>query len=169
VLHGEIGIVPLAHHAEPLELPGLHVHPFLGIGAAFGAELRLRHRILVELTLAIFLLDLPFDRQAVAVPTGHVGRVLAEQGLGAHDDVLQDLVHRMAHVQVAIGVRRAVVEDEALAALADVAELFVEAVLRPAGQDGRLLLGEAGLHREVRLRQEDGVSVIWSVGHCAGA
>ena len=71
----------------------------------------------------------------------------------------------MAHMQIAIGVRRAVVEDEALAPLADVAELFVELVLRPARKDGRLLLREAGLHREVRLRQEDGVSVIGCFGH----
>ena len=79
VLHGEIGIVPFALHAEPLELLGLNRDPFLGIGAAFGAELRLGHVVLVELLLAIFLLDLPFDRQAVAIPAGHVGRVLAEQ------------------------------------------------------------------------------------------
>ena len=71
----------------------------------------------------------------------------------------------MAHMQVAIGVRRAVVEDEALAPGAGLAEARVEPLLRPAREDGRLLLRKAGLHREVRLRQEDGRSVIGFFGH----
>jgi hypothetical protein len=50
-----------------------------GIGPAFGAEIRDRHLILVQLLLAIGFLDLPLDRQAVAVPARNVRRVLAEQ------------------------------------------------------------------------------------------
>ena len=46
----------------------------------------------------------------------------------------------MAHVQVAIGVRRAVVEDEALPAGAGLAQALVQLLLRPAGKDRRLLL-----------------------------
>jgi hypothetical protein len=42
----------------------------LGIGAAFGAEFLDRNLILVELLLAVLLLDLPLDRQAVAIPAG---------------------------------------------------------------------------------------------------
>jgi hypothetical protein len=103
---------------EPLELLALDVDPVRRIGAALGAELLDRHLVLVELLLAVLLLDLPFDRQAVAVPAGHVGRVLAQQRLGADDHVLQHLVQRMADVDVAVGVGRAVVEDEFLAALA---------------------------------------------------
>jgi hypothetical protein len=60
-----------------------------------------------------WLLDLVLDRQAVAVPARHVGRVEAGQRLGTDDDVLEDLVHRVADVDVAIGVRRAVVQHEA--------------------------------------------------------
>ena len=167
-LHREIGIVPFAHHAEALELLGLDRDPFLGIGAAFGAEFARRHRVLVELLLAILLLDLPLDRKAVAVPAGHVGRVLAEQGLGADHHVLEDLVHGVAHVDVAIGVRRAVVEDEALPPGARLAQAPVEAHLGPAREDGRLLRCEAGFHREVGLRKEDRVAVIGFFGHWRG-
>ena len=113
--HGQIGVFPIAHDAQPLELVTLHADPFVGIGAALGAELRCRHLVLVQLLLAILLLDLPFDRKAVAVPAGHIGRILAEQALAADDDVLQHLVHRMAHMDVAIGVGRAVMQDEAFA------------------------------------------------------
>ena len=69
-----------------------------------------------------------------------------------------DLVERMADVDVAIGVGRAVVEDELLAPGAGLAQLAVEVLLLPAGEDRRLLLRQAGLHREVGLRQEDGAS-----------
>src|SRR3546814_2653048 len=86
----------------------------LGIGAAFGAEFLDRNLVLVELFLAILLLDLPLDGQAVAVPAGNVRRVLALQRLGADDHVLQDMVERVADEHVAIRVRRSVVEDELL-------------------------------------------------------
>ncbi len=56
--------------------------------------------------------DLVLDRQAVAVPARHVGRVEAGQRLRADDDVLEDLVDRVADVDVAVGVGRAVVQDE---------------------------------------------------------
>ena len=159
-LHRQIRVGPVAHHPQPRELLALHRDPFLGIGAAFGAELRDRHVVLVQLLGAIRLLDLPLDRQAVAVPAGHIGRVLAQQGLAADDDVLQHLVHGVAHVDVAVGVGRAVVQDPALAPLTLLAQPVVHAQLVPARQDRRLLGGEAGLHREGGLGQEDGAAVI---------
>jgi hypothetical protein len=106
-----------------------------GIGAAFGAEFLDRHLVLVELLLAILLLDLPLDRQAVAVPAGNVRRVLAQQRLRAHDHVLEHLVERVADVDVAVGVGRAVVEDELLAPVARAAQLAVEVLFLPAGED----------------------------------
>src|SRR3546814_3068971 len=85
-------------------------------------------------------LDLPLDRQAVAVPAGDVGRVLALQRLGADDHVFQDMVERVADVHVAIGVGRAVVEDELRAVLAAFANLPFEIALEPTREDRRLLL-----------------------------
>jgi hypothetical protein len=99
-----------------------------------------------------FLDHLEFDGQAVAVPARHEGRVKPGHGLRFHDQVLEDLVQRGAHVDVAIGEGRAVVQDEFRGA-------------RPAGASGcartgrrcfpffqalGLALDEVGLHREVR-------------------
>ncbi len=164
--HGEIGIVPVALDAEPFELGALHCDPFGGIFAAFGAELGRGDGILVELFLAILLLDLPLDRQAVAIPAGDIGCVLAEQALGARDEVLQHLVERVAHMDVAIGIRRAVMEDEPLTAFARRAQLAVQIVGLPFGEDRRLLLRQAGFHRKVGFRQEDGVFVIGLSARC---
>src|SRR3569623_3210548 len=72
----------------------------------------------------------------------------------------------MAHVEVAIGVGRAVVEDEALGAGALLAQPVVLADLAPARQNRRLLGGETGFHRKVGHRQEHGVTVIG--GGCGG-
>ena len=132
-----------------------------GIGAALGAELLDRHLVLVELLLAILLLDLPLDRQAVAVPAGHVGRVLAEQGLGADDHVLERVVERMADVDVAVGVGRAVVEDELLAARARLRGPGRRGP--PPAQRARIagsFCGRPAFIGKSVLRQEDGRAVI---------
>src|SRR5438067_8911015 len=112
----------------------------LRVRPALGAELADRHLVLVELLLAILLLDLPLDWQAVTVPAGHVGRILAEQGLRPHHHVLERVVERMADVDVAVGVGRPIMEDELLAASTRLADLLVEALALPARRDRRLLL-----------------------------
>ena len=141
IIHRQIRMIPVAADAEALQLLALGVDPMLRISAAFGAEFLDRHLVLVELFLAILLLDLPLDRQAVAVPAGDVGRVLALQRLGADDHVLEDMVERVADVHVAIGIGRAVVEDELLAPGARGADLAFEIGLEPFGENKRFLLG----------------------------
>ena len=151
-MHGEVGIVPVPIHAQPLQLFALHIHPVLGIGATFRPELDRIDLILVQLLLAVLFLNLPFDRQAVAVPTRNVRRIFAQQALRTDHHVLQDVVQRMANVHVAIGVGRAIVKDELFAPSARFAQATIQVLLLPTRQNTGLLLGEAGLHREVSLR-----------------
>ena len=162
-------MVPIAHDAEALQLPALRIDPALRIGAAFVAE-RLDRRFIAAcagenglglLVLAVLLLDLPLDGEAVAIPARHVRRIAAQQVLGAADHVFQDMVQRVAHVDIAIGIGRAIVEDELFAAPARGAQGVIEADLLPTRGNARLLLGEAGLHGEIGLRQEDGVPVVF--------
>ena len=104
--------------AEPLELLFLHLDPMGGEVAAFAGGTASIGTLSFDWLLgAVLLLDDPLDRQAVAVPARHIGRVLAEHLLRAVDDVLQDLVQRVAEMEVAIGVRRPVMQDEFFAAL----------------------------------------------------
>src|SRR5258708_2226939 len=82
------------------------------------------------------------------------------------------MVERMADVDVAVGVGRAVVEDELLAPRTCLADELVKPLGLPARRDRRLLLRQPGLHRKVGARQEDGRSVIClgglgGVGHYA--
>ena len=160
VVHRGVGIVPVAEHAQALELRALDVDPVQRELAALAAELGRRDGVLVLAGLAVALLDLPLDRQAVAVPARDVDRVLAQHLLAAVDHVLEDLVERGAHVEMAVGVGRAIVEDELLAPPGVLAQPPPEAQLLPARQDLGLARRQVGAHREVGARQEDGLAIV---------
>ena len=161
--HGQIGAFPVAEHAETLEPVTLHIDPVIGEVAAFLAEFLQRHLVLVLAGLAVLLLDLPFDRQAVAVPAGDIIGVEAQHLAGAVDHVLQDLVQRVPGVDVTVRVGRPVMQDELLPPLRALAQLSPDIHVVPPLQDLRFLLRQAGAHGKVGLRQEDGVLVV--LGH----
>ena len=71
------------------------------------------------------LQHLELDGQPVRVPARHEGRALALEELVPVDEVLEDLVERVADVQVAVGVRRPVVQHELVARVAG-GELLVD-------------------------------------------
>ena len=85
--HGGVGVVPITQNAQPLKLFALNGHPFFGKAAAFGAKFAGWHIVFVEPFIAILLFDFPFNRQAVAVPAGHISGVLAHHLLRAHNHV----------------------------------------------------------------------------------
>ena len=122
-IHGAIRAVPVADHAEPLEVAALDVDLLGGVFAALRAECR---GVELVADLAVLLLDRVLDRQAVAVPARHVGRVEAGQQLRLDHHVLEDLVDRVADVDRAVGVRRAVVQHERRAALRVLADLRIQ-------------------------------------------
>ncbi len=162
IVHGGVATGPVAQHAQALELLALHVDPLGGVGAAAGAELGLGDLVLAAALGAELFLDLPLDRQAVAVPAGHVVHVLAERELRADHEVLQQLVQRMADVDGAVGVGRAVVQHEQRRAgvAAGLAHRAVQVFRNPALQDLRLELGQPGAHRELGLGQEHRVAIV---------
>ncbi len=155
----EIGVLPVAHDAEPDEVPALHVH-LLGRVLAAGVAERLRVEPLR--VAAQRLLDLVLDRQSVAVPARHVRRVESVERARLDDDVLQHLVDGVANVDRAVRVRRPIVQDEFRAVGRDRAQLLVDAMFLPPGEHVRLAAREIALHREGGVRQVDGVLV---VGH----
>ncbi len=103
----------------------------------------------------------------MAIPAGHIGRVFAHQVLRAADHVFEDMVQRMADMHVAIGIGRAIVEDELLTPNPRLAQLGVEVNIRPARRDARLLLREASFHGKGGLGQEDRVFIIALFRHKA--
>ena len=121
-------------------------------------------------TLLKLPLDVDLDGHAVTVPAGHVRGVVSLHGSTADDHVLLGLVHRVAQMDVSVGVGRAVVEHPALPTRAQTPELSVQIGLLPAGEHLRLALGQVGPHREIRAREIEGLLVVLllrRVGHQA--
>ena len=72
-------------------------------------------------------------------------------------------------MDIAIGIGRAVMQNELLTASARLAQLFIETNLLPVRQNRRFLLREAGFHREIGFRQENRVFIIcFRIGHDRG-
>ncbi len=162
IVHGGVAAVPVAQHPQPLELRLLRLDPLGGVGAARLAELGLGDLVLAPALGPESLLDLPLDRQAVAVPARHIVDVVAQGEARADDEILKDLVQRMPDVDGAVGVGRPVVEHVQGGALGlpRLPDALVQAGLGPAGEDLGFLLGEPRPHGEAGLGQEDSVAIV---------
>ncbi|MNO90977.1 hypothetical protein D3C76_825110 [compost metagenome] len=161
--HGLVRVVPLAEHAQADEVGLL---PFDLLGGVFAAQFA---GLVRRQVLAVGGLDLVLDRQAVAVPARHVGGVVAGQGLGTDDDVLEDLVDRVTDVNAAVGVGRAIVQDEFRTIRANLPQLLVQANVVPELQGFRLALRQAGFHREVGFGKVQRRFVIGHLRACSGS
>ena len=155
--HREIRIVPVADDPETLEIHALRFHLArselpAGLAEGVGIEL-LAHA-------SMFLLDLLLDWQAMAVPARHVRRVVAVERARLDDDVLEDLVDRVADVDHAVGIGRAVQQHELRAPRELLALLSVDVVALPGFHEIRLATREIRLHREVGVRQVDRLLVV---------
>ena len=85
----------------------------------------------------------------MGVPAGDVGGLETCHVLGLDNDVLEDLIHGRADVDVAVGIGRAVVEDELGLALVARHHLVIEAL--EGVEHLRLPLGQPRPHGKVRL------------------
>ena len=104
--------------------------------------------------------SLQLDGQAVGIKTGHIGSLIALHVLFADDDILDDLVQGGAHVDVAVCIRRAVVQDKLGLAVVVLDQVVVQVVLLPILQHGGLLLGQTGTHLKQSLGQIQGTVVL---------
>ena len=153
-VHRQVQMFPVAEHAEALELDAHDVDEPGRIGAARPAEIGHRHLALLRPELAI---DLQLDRQAMAVVAQDVRGIEAHHRARLDHEILEDLVHRGAEMDAAVGVRRTIVQDEPRPALTTLLDLCVEAHLLPARERLRLRGRQARLHREVGPRQVERV------------
>ena len=151
VIERQIGVVPVAEHAQATEAGLLQLDV---LDSELVAELAdLSRGGLVELLGAELLLDLVLDRLAMAVPTGDVGNLIALHHPVAVDHVLGDLIHGVADVDRTVGVRRAVVQHELLVTLVLLQNLLVDLVVLPVLESLGLGLGKTGTHGKSGFRQ----------------
>ena len=153
-VHRQVRMVPIAEDPEALELGRHDADEALRIGAAGPAEVRHAHLPLLRAELAVHL---QLDGQPVTVITGHVRGVESSHRARLDDEVLQDLVERGAEVDLAVCVRRSVVEYELRSPGPGLANTVIESHCLPSRE--RLRLGglEVRLHREICPREVKGV------------
>ena len=120
-VEGEVGLVPIAEHAQAAELLTLDVHPLHRLGMAEGPDLGLAHRGRLRAQL---LDDLVLDGQAVTVPARHVGAVKPPHRQRADDEILEHLVHGRPHVDLAVGIGRSIMEHLPRGTLARLSDLL---------------------------------------------
>ena len=151
VIERQVGIVPVAEHAQATEAGLLQLDVLDSKLVAKLADLG--RGSLVELLGAELLLDLVLNRLTVAVPTGDIGDLIALHHPVTVDHVLGDLVHGVADVDRAVGVRRAVVQHELLMTLVLLQNLLVDLVVLPVLESLGLGLGKTGTHGKTGLGQ----------------
>jgi len=147
VRHRRVRMIPVAEHAQALEVRLLAHDLLAGIGACEAL------RLLDRYVLAMRLLDLHLDGHPVAIPAGHVRRVVAGELFALDHDVLEDLVDGMTDVDVVVRVRRAVVQHETRPSGGSGADCLIDFLLLPLLDPERLALREIAAHRESRVRQ----------------
>ena len=103
----------------------------------------------LDTSLANFFLDLVFYRQAMAVPARDVRCVFAVQGARLDDHVFEDLVNRVADMNIAISVGRAIVKDITFSAATRCPNFFVEFIILPLFQAFGFPIGEITPHRKL--------------------
>ena len=167
-IHGHVRMRVVGMREQPLHALRLHADELGGIGRARLADGHAAHlggqrvQFLHLALLHQLAHHAMLDGQTVAVPARRVGHAHAFHESAAHHDVLQHLVHHVAHVDRSVGVRRAVMKAE----VRRVGALALQAVVQthgiPARKRGGLALRQVGLHGEVGLRQ---VQRVLEVGH----
>ena len=159
--HAHVGIVPVTQHAQPLELLALHINPF---GRVVAAELA--HHMGGQLFFLFLelLFHLVFNGQAVAVPAGHIARGKALHVARLDHNILENLVQRRAHVNMAVGIGRAVVQHIDAPAARGVDHDFTRVDLIPFPESFRLALRQIGFHGKGGLRKIQGFLVVTHAG-----
>ena len=156
-LQGQVGVLKVTDNAQTLELVAHNVDMLGGKLFADLAQLQLGD---VLLLLAQRGQSLQLNGQAVGIKAGHIGSLEALHVLVANDDILDDLVQGGAHVDVAVCIRRAVVQDKLGLAVVVLDQVVVQVVLLPILQHGGLLLGQTGTHLKQSLGQIQGTVVL---------
>ena len=158
---GQVGVLKVALHAQTLELRVHHIDMLGGELLADLAQLKLGD---TRLLIAERTQRLQLDRQTVGIVAGHIGCLKTGHILIADDDVLDDLVERGAHVDVAVGIRRAVVQDVLRLALVVLDHLLIDMVVLPVLEHLGLFFRQAGPHFKRGLHLMDGVVVVLRQG-----
>ncbi len=157
-IHGAVRVAPISQHAQSDEILLLTFDLLVRIGATQFAK-----PLGIEI-LSMSLFHLQLNRQPMAVPARNVGCIEARQRLRFNNNILKNLVYRMANVNVAVGVWRAIMKDELWPSYAYLPNSPVALVLLPGFYPTGFALGQVPSHGEGRIRKIQCLFVVSHVG-----
>ena len=102
----EVRAIPVADDTKTLKLRTLGINMIVRKLLALGAELCGRNLITIH---TVGFNRLPLDRQTMGIPARDIRCLISHHIARAHDKIFEDFIERMAHMQVAVCIRRAVV------------------------------------------------------------
>ena len=105
-IHGGVGMIPVAQYAQANKIRFLQFDLLARVSARELLDFLRRD------VLAVLLFDLDFDGHAMAIPAGHIDRVVARHLLGLDDDVFKNFIDGVANMNCRVGVGRAIVQDK---------------------------------------------------------
>ena len=157
---GQVWIIPIAENPQPFEFNLLDADVFNRKLMRQFPEFHLVH---VVLCLFHLLEKLVFYRHAVAIPSRHIRRVVPLHGFEFNDDVLQGFIQRVAYVDIAVSVRRAVVEYILRLTLLFCAYRLIKIRIFPFFKDAGLFVRQIAFHRKISFRKIQSIFVFHSL------
>ena len=145
-------MLPVTEDAQTAELPPLDVDELVGIFLGL-----LTHLQGGEPCRGLHHAEL--DRQTVTIPSGNERGLESGHGLRLHHQILEHLVESRPHMDISIGERRAIVEDELRSPLSGLLDCSVETLPLPSCQQLGFTLRKTGFHREGGFGKSDGILV----------
>src|SRR5439155_24359988 len=102
---------------------------------------------------AQLFLHLGFNGQSVAIPAGHVRRIVSSHALGLDNQIFEDFIQASAEMHFARGIWRAVMKNKERLAFASLENAFINVSTVPGLELLWLVLLQVRLHRKSRLWQ----------------
>ena len=159
VMQSNVRIFPIAQHTQAFKILTLNIHPFQSEIVAFSAQSQHVQLVAVQAQL----LDAGvLDRHTVSIPARNIRSIEAAGIFIFYNDVLQNFIQRRAHVNLAVGIRRAVVQHKFRLAGMQRLLFIINVVFLPEFQKVRFTLRQACAHRELGFRQIQCFAII----HC---
>ena len=156
---GYIRMFPVTKNAQTFEVFTLQIDEAQSIIVALTTESQVINFFTVQ---AQFFDSSVFDRHAVSIPTRNVRGIETTSVFVFNDDIFQDFVQSMTHVDFAVCIRRAIVKDEFFLTFMKCLFFPVDFVFFPELLEFRFTLRQVCTHREFGFRQVKSFAVV----HC---
>ena len=128
-IHSEIRIIPFAKYTKTFKIFSLTIHLLVRI---FTTGITKNFGINFHASLTYLLLNVQLNRKTMTIPTRHIRRIKTTKRFGFNNDVFEHFINRVTDVNIAIGIRRPIVQNKLFTTSARLAQFGVKPHFSPA-------------------------------------